>query len=260
MQPYLLEAFFPIFLSKPEVGSTTKHASPFVRNKLHEGQEAIDTIKPHFSKFTAADAAKQRDAFAANLRTHLKPGQELTDSALTQIMSMGSLVDTVPLIYNTKDVGFVSVTMYVDDQGASKELPMNRRATAITQQCHQPVQVRGDAFIGRFFDDEDGYARHDFTLAEASDGEIYFEPGPPPSRPDMDKLVGSIRRRVGKVLAAAGSIPPEPHLPTPHQGGAQLGRTHAPGLPHRRTGLPALRRQTPPARHDHGPDPDPPLA
>jgi len=140
---------------------------------MPEGQEInclIDTIKPHFSKFTAADAAKQRDAFAANLRTHLKPGQELTDSALTQIMSMGSLVDTVPLIYNTKDVGFVSVTMYVDDQGASKELPMNRRATAITQQCHQPVQVLGDAFIGRFFDDEDGYARHDFTLAEASDG------------------------------------------------------------------------------------------
>ena len=134
-----------------------------------EGEEVsclVDRLKPHFAGFQAADAAKQREAFAANLRTHLKPGQELSESTLTQIMRMGSLVDTVPLVYNTKDVAHVGVTMYVDDQGASKELPMNRRATAVTQQCHQPMQVLGDAFIGRFFDDDDGYARHDFTLAE----------------------------------------------------------------------------------------------
>ena len=83
-----------------------------------EGEEVsclVDRLKPHFAGFQAADAAKQREAFAANLRTHLKPGQELSESTLTQIMRMGSLVDTVPLVYNTKDVAHVGVTMYVDN-------------------------------------------------------------------------------------------------------------------------------------------------
>ncbi|MEO2167124.1 MAG: transposase, partial [bacterium] len=52
------------------------------------------------------------------------------------------------------------------------------------------------------------------VFAEASDGEIYFEPGPPPSRPDMDKLAGSIRRRVGKVLARADGTATGEGLPS----------------------------------------------
>ena len=96
----------------------------------------VNHLKRHFAQFKPKDAARQKQAFAANLRQHMGEGQVLTDSMLGQLMQMGGMVDTVPLIYNTADAGHVGVSMYVDDQGASKELPVNMRASLIAQRCH----------------------------------------------------------------------------------------------------------------------------
>jgi hypothetical protein len=65
---------------------------------------------------------------------------------------MDSLVDSVPLVLNTPAVQHVSVNLYVDDKGTAKGLPVNARASAIVQACGKMLEVRGDAFIGRVFD------------------------------------------------------------------------------------------------------------
>lgn len=65
---------------------------------------------------------------------------------------MDSLVDSVPLVLNTRAVQHVGVNLYVDDKGTAKGLPVNVRASAIVQACGKMLEVRGDAFIGRVFD------------------------------------------------------------------------------------------------------------
>ncbi len=65
---------------------------------------------------------------------------------------MESLVDSVPLVLNTAAVKHVGVNLYVDDKGMAKNLPVNTRASAIAQACGRLLEVRGDSFIARVFD------------------------------------------------------------------------------------------------------------
>jgi hypothetical protein len=71
-------------------------------------------------------------------------------------------------VNNTKEASYIGINMYVDDRGTPKGLPLNRRATAIAQQCHRMVNVMGDAFIGKIFDNEDDFNRLDFTMNDLS--------------------------------------------------------------------------------------------
>ena len=44
-------------------------------------------------------------------------------------MSTSTLVDVVPLVPAVPAAKYVSVTLYVDDKGSVKNLPINERAT-----------------------------------------------------------------------------------------------------------------------------------
>ncbi|KAF1772248.1 hypothetical protein GQ600_6375 [Phytophthora cactorum] len=81
---------------------------------------------------------------------------------------LAHLVDSIPLVLNTPDVKHVGVNMYVDDKGTAKALPTNVRASAIAQACGKMLEVKGDAFIGRVFDNDDDFVRMDFRLSEVS--------------------------------------------------------------------------------------------
>lgn len=65
--------------------------------------------------------------------------------------------------------------MYVDDSGAIKELPINRRASEFAACCGAHVQVHGDAFVARFRDNEDEFERLDFQLNELSSSAPWVE-------------------------------------------------------------------------------------
>ena len=78
------------------------------------------------------------------------------------------LAETIPLVVNRPDNQYQCINLYVDDQGTIKGLPVNPRATQIAQMCGLLLEVRGDAFIARFVDDEDTFLRQDFTLADLS--------------------------------------------------------------------------------------------
>jgi hypothetical protein len=60
--------------------------------------------------------------------------------------------------------------MYVDDKGQAKQSPINERASAVCTACGMPTEVRGDAFVAKVWDDQDGFVRHDLRVRDlASD-------------------------------------------------------------------------------------------
>lgn len=65
---------------------------------------------------------------------------------------MDALVDSIPLVLNTKAMNHIGINMYVDDKGTAKGLPTNVRASSIAQACGKLMEVNGDAFIARVFD------------------------------------------------------------------------------------------------------------
>lgn len=52
---------------------------------------------------------------------------------------------------------------------------LNRRATSIAMECGLNVQVLGDAFIGKQFDDDNGFRRYDFTIEDLSTSLPWFK-------------------------------------------------------------------------------------
>merc|ERR1719313_2291049 len=88
--------------------------------------------------------------------------QEISSEALSddvmQKMIEFSSVDIYPVLLPKKDVGHVGVSLYVDDKGISKKLPVNKRAMSLCMPAgHEVSPFFGDAFIARVFDDEDAW-------------------------------------------------------------------------------------------------------
>lgn len=50
-------------------------------------------------------------------------------------------VENIALLNNAKDLGFVGVNMYVDDEGGIKGAPPNMRASQIAACCGKPLEV-----------------------------------------------------------------------------------------------------------------------
>ena len=49
-----------------------------------------------------------------------------------------------------------------------KGLPRNTRASGVAAACGKSLDVSGDAFLARVFDNEDDFKRMDFALSEVS--------------------------------------------------------------------------------------------
>lgn len=97
-------------------------------------------------------AEEEREIFKQQLTSQLPAGASLSEDMLQMMLGMDSLVDSFPLVVNTRAEHHVGVNMYVDDKGTAKGLPTNHRASAIAQACGRMIEVRGDAFIARVFD------------------------------------------------------------------------------------------------------------
>lgn len=113
-----------------------------------------DRLRAHFKQSgnVGNSTAEQQEIFKKQLLSQLPKGQTMTDDMLQMMIGMDSLVDSFPLMLNTRAVNHVGVNMYVDDKGTAKGLPTNVRASAIAQACGKMIEVRGDAFVARVFD------------------------------------------------------------------------------------------------------------
>jgi hypothetical protein len=95
--------------------------------------------------------------------------------AETQFVGSGSIpnisssVEIVTLLLPHPDYNFVGVSMYCDQMGKSKNLPVNSRASSIASLCKHSEPVHGDVFFGKFHDDESKpWVRLDFSLKDMS--------------------------------------------------------------------------------------------
>lgn len=99
----------------------------------------------------------------------LKQEHASATSELVQKLADLTMCEVVPLLPHTKQTHFIAVNLVVDDKGVSKNLPLNPRVNSICARCGLTLQVRGDVFLCRQFDNDEGFYRLDFTLADLSD-------------------------------------------------------------------------------------------
>eukprot|EP00887_Chlorella_sp_A99_P000002 scaffold16.g2.t1 len=138
---------------------------------LEKGKEVeclLDRIKDHFRTAGPAKTAVQQAAQQAALLKSLPEESRGLDPALLSLATSMGLVENIALLSNSCDNGFIGVNMYVDDEGSIKGLPTNLRASEIAACCGKPMDVKGDAFLARVFDNGDDFARLNLALSEVS--------------------------------------------------------------------------------------------
>jgi hypothetical protein len=65
--------------------------------------------------------------------------------------------------------------MYCDKEGGLKKLDLNERATSLAITCNHQIKVYGDAFIGRFSDDESkDWSRLDFGYTDMNSDALWI--------------------------------------------------------------------------------------
>jgi len=116
----------------------------------------------------AEDIQKEKDMVASQLEKEIQKqpqlrGITLTDDIISKLYDSHA-VDVVPLLNNSKASNFNAISMYVDDQGVAKNLPVNVRGSALCSALNRPVQVMGDCWVARYYDDDDDFIRFDMTF------------------------------------------------------------------------------------------------
>lgn len=133
------------------------------RLREHFKNAGSGPIKPEALEKQRMEIRKQ----FAKMNPHSAP---IEDEMIDKVLDLGGHVDQVVLMVNKKDTDFICVGMYVDDQGVMKGLPVNRRATSVCCAVGKPMQVMGDAFIAKYYDDnQDEFIRMNFTMEDLYD-------------------------------------------------------------------------------------------
>ena len=136
-----------------------------VPEQLEENISALTTALNSYYRATAGVAsARGKQKLIDDMRAK---GNALGDDVLDRFAE-SQTCDIVQLLPSTAASGWMGVNLYVDDKGVAKGSPLNARASAICGQCGLPTEVRGDAFVAKLWDDQEGFVRHDFTLADCA--------------------------------------------------------------------------------------------
>ncbi|DBA99753.1 TPA: hypothetical protein ACH3X3_012300 [Trebouxia sp. C0006] len=96
------------------------------------------------------------------------PGNSDVDEAMLDTATAMSMVEHTSLLSNSKDNDFIGINLYTDDEASFSGAGINQRASEIASCCGIQLQVNGDAFIGRTFDNGDDFKRLNFTVSEVS--------------------------------------------------------------------------------------------
>jgi hypothetical protein len=135
-------------------------------------------LNEYYAAQTGGFSPEQREALISSMRKQVaeknKDGS-MPDEAMLSQVALSQTVDIVQLLPPSSATGWVGVSMYVDDKGVAKELPTNRRASEVCTQCGLSVQVLGDAFVARAWDDQEGYERQDFRASDLSSDEAWVK-------------------------------------------------------------------------------------
>lgn len=142
---------------------------PFPQVEL-EDDHFIKMIKTSFAQANP-ESQVDRGMLIKQMSEHAK--RDITESVdsktLEQMLSVTS-VDILSVALPSVENGHVGVSLYCDDKGKSKNLPLNHRAGGLLAACGLVGQtLHGDVFLSRMYDDGDEHwFRQDFTLGDVS--------------------------------------------------------------------------------------------
>lgn len=173
----------------------------------------LDDIKRQLNSIYPQSAKQASDVRRQAMMQNVPKGTVIPDDLLAAAGTV-QLVESVPLLGNSKANNFVGVNMYVDDTGALKQLPVNMRASEICRCCGRLVQVHGDAWIARIFDNEDEFKRLDFKLAEVSSSAAWVRAAHAQYQEKQRAEVAEValQRLQARRTPAGGALPPPPRM------------------------------------------------
>eukprot|EP00301_Raphidiophrys_heterophryoidea_P018238 c3234_g1_i1.p1 GENE.c3234_g1_i1~~c3234_g1_i1.p1 ORF type:complete len:307 (+),score=70.69 c3234_g1_i1:23-922(+) len=145
--------------------------------------------KPIVEHTATTEGGLENDALMAHAKQHFghvtegllrqsakdQLGQTNVSDSILRAAEKLSSVEIFAITVPTPKANHVAVSMYCDDHGIVKQLPVNARVTKIVQECgHSNHITRGDCFIGRYFDDDEEWRRIDFTIADCSTSSSFW--------------------------------------------------------------------------------------
>ncbi|EER01247.1 MYND finger domain protein, putative [Perkinsus marinus ATCC 50983] len=137
-----------------------------------ENDTFVKQLKVYFAS-KSDESSLDKQQFLAQLSAHAKQdvSKSVNPEMLEKLMSM-TTVDILTLALPVPKTSYTGVSMYVDDKGVAKNLPVNVRAQGLTSACGLiGNQIRGDAFVGRMYDDgKDKWFRMDFRESDLNSG------------------------------------------------------------------------------------------
>jgi len=137
-----------------------------------------DSLKLHFKAKQAPGSKNSLGKYMNQLKSKIKESNPKiqTDDIVRQLASI-QLVDIVPLLQQKKENKWECVSMYVDDNGLNKGIPLNRRAMELCSLCGMPPrEIAGDVFLARAIDDNaDLYKRLDFEMTDLNSSARWIE-------------------------------------------------------------------------------------
>lgn len=147
--------------------------------KLEDNLGALTkALNAYYAAQTGGFTPEQREALISTMRKQVAEKNKDSpppDEAMLSQVALSQTVDIVQLLPPIAATEWVGVSMYVDDKGVAKELPTNRRASEVCTQCGLSVQVLGDAFVARAWDDQEGYERQDFRASDLASDEAWVK-------------------------------------------------------------------------------------
>lgn len=149
--------FIPADLTTPVTVQVASKDGGLENDALRKNAEG------HFSSSTSSEFREQQDKLVNDM--FAAKGVTAQGSYPGLAASVEIIVLQLPYAGN----GFVGVSMYCDQNGKLKNLDLNTRASSLAQTCGHANQVFGDAFIGRYHDDENfPWDRLDFDITDMS--------------------------------------------------------------------------------------------
>jgi tetratricopeptide (TPR) repeat protein len=121
--------------------------------------ELRNRLKRFFAKSTYTEGARAETRKA--LVEKVEDKASVPSAMLDQLSENDGAFEIVPVVLPSRMNKFRAISLYIDDRGRFKDLPLNYRASAIAQR-----DIRGDAFLLSNHDDPalDDWARIDTTL------------------------------------------------------------------------------------------------
>lgn len=129
----------------------------------------LNRVKAHFKSKKPAKSAEQLARQREQLLANVPPEQrdKIDEGMLSTAADLG-MVENIALLSNSRDNGYIGVNLYCDDEASFIDAPLNPRASEIAFCCGKQMQVQGDVFLARVFDNEDDFQRLDLGLREVS--------------------------------------------------------------------------------------------